>query len=440
MHLSIVVNMIAGVLQFAVACYALWLARRFGAACAGWLLFCAFASLAMLHIVLSCESFSAALNRDDLANIAYAVTSVLMLVAMVHLGTLLKKYSKAEAAARLAQAGEQRIRAELEDRVRKETEKLNRTNEELRQTAKRLEAEIAERERQTDREEKTHKEMLAVSRQAGMSEVATAVLHNVGNVLNSVNISASLVADHVADFKVENISRVASLMREQGAELGNYIMNDPKGRQLPDYLSKLASHLSAEQSLILKEIGFVRTRIGHIKEIVATQQNYGKVMGLTEKIRMDELVEDVLRIQEVELSEKKVQIQRQYEQSLPEVVVDKHKVLQILLNLFSNAKHACIESSQPEKRVKIRVTNGDDKVRVAVSDNGVGIPAANLTAIFNHGFTTRKKEGGHGFGLHGSALAAKDIGGALAVQSEGPGRGATFTLEIPLKRNITPYS
>lgn len=420
------IGLLASLLQLAVAGYVLWLTRRVGASLIGWSLFCAFAALAALIGLLSANPSAAALNQE-LVNGVHALSAILMLTSLARLKVLLQRHQKVEEEARLAQDAEEQERAELEKKARETMEKLNQANDELRQTAARLKAEM-------DREEKTRMEMLEVSRQAGMSEVATSVLHNVGNVLNSVNISASLVADHVTDFKVENLARVANMMRKQGAELGDYLTNDPKGRQLPDYLAKLASHLSNEQSLILKEVGFVRSKIEHIKEIVATQQNYGKVMGLTENIHMDELVDDVLRIQAVELSEQQVQVERYYEPDLPEVVVDKHKVLQILLNLFSNAKHACMESNLAEKQVRVRVTNGDDKVRVMVSDNGVGIPAANLKAIFNHGFTTRKK-GGHGFGLHGSSLAAKDIGGALVVQSEGPGRGATFTLEIPLKRS-----
>jgi signal transduction histidine kinase len=115
-----------------------------------------------------------------------------------------------------------------------------------------------------------------------------------------------------------------------------------------------------------------------------------------------------------------------------EAVREKHKVLQILVNLVQNPKQACYESGQPEKHLILRVTNGEDRVRIAVIDNGVGIPAENLTRIFNHGFTPRK--GGHGFGLHSGALAAKEMGGSLRVAGEGRGKGATFTLELPAGR------
>jgi C4-dicarboxylate-specific signal transduction histidine kinase len=117
-------------------------------------------------------------------------------------------------------------------------------------------------------------------------------------------------------------------------------------------------------------------------------------------------------------------------QSKPRVNVEKHKVLQILVNLISNAKFACEESQNPTKQVTLRVEGVGERVRISVDDNGVGIPPENLTRIFNHGFTTRVT--GHGFGLHSGALAARELGGALTVHSDGRGRGASFTLDLPM--------
>jgi signal transduction histidine kinase len=112
--------------------------------------------------------------------------------------------------------------------------------------------------------------------------------------------------------------------------------------------------------------------------------------------------------------------------------VEKHKVLQILVNLIRNAKYACDESGRKDKQMIVRVSNGDNRVRISVKDNGIGIPQENLTRIFNHGFTTKKD--GHGFGLHSGALSAKELGGSLEVHSEGKNQGAMFTLELPLSQ------
>ena len=128
------------------------------------------------------------------------------------------------------------------------------------------------------------------------------------------------------------------------------------------------------------------------------------------------------------LSRHDVEVIREFE-TVPPLNVEKHKILQILVNLLRNAKHACQDSGRADKRMTVRVANGDGRIRISVMDNGVGIPPENLTRIFNHGFTTRKD--GHGFGLHSGALAAKEMGGSLTVHSDGPGQGAAFTLELP---------
>jgi C4-dicarboxylate-specific signal transduction histidine kinase len=424
MNFENVMTMIAGALQFGVACYALRLNRLFGAPRVGWSLFAAFAAMALLRLLLSLDLFQGIIEGGR-GEIVYVATSILLLTGMVHLEALLKERRRVEEA-------EQKAQTRLESQVKQQTAELLLANEELQEKAASLKAEIARRELAQAEKEKTHEELMKVSRAAGMSEVATGVLHNVGNVLNSINISASIVAEHLNEFNIANIARTADLMRSHADDIGDFMTNDPKGRQLPDYLAQLSSHLSTEQSLLLKEISFVKMKIEHVKEIVAAQQNYGKVVGLEEPVKIDDLIQDVFRIHATELAQHEVQVRHEFPPGLPKVLLDKHKVLQILLNLLSNAKHAVVDSGRKDKQVSVQVTNGDNRLRIAMTDNGVGITPANLRRIFNHGFTTRKS-GGHGFGLHSGALAAKEMGGSLHAQSEGPGEGATFTLEIPFK-------
>jgi signal transduction histidine kinase len=110
--------------------------------------------------------------------------------------------------------------------------------------------------------------------------------------------------------------------------------------------------------------------------------------------------------------------------------IDKHKVLQILVNLIRNAKHSFDGVKEDKKQITLGITKTDDRLQIAITDNGIGIPPENLLRIFNHGFTTKKN--GHGFGLHSGALTAKELGGTLTAFSEGTGRGSKFTLEFPI--------
>jgi C4-dicarboxylate-specific signal transduction histidine kinase len=314
-------------------------------------------------------------------------------------------------------------------RDRLETEVHNRTAE-LRERTASLEKEIEERKRMQSEIERVHRELLQASRLAGMAEVATGVLHNVGNVLNSVNVSTTLVTERIKKSKITSVGRIASLLKEHGADLGKFMTSDPKGQRLPSYLSDLSEQLAREQGEALEELSALHKNLDHIKDIVAMQQSYARVAGVTTREDAVSLFEDALRMDEAALRRHGVKLVREFEKSLPQITVDRHKVVQILVNLIRNAKHACNEAHREDKELTLCVSNGAGRIKFSVSDNGVGIPPENLTRIFSHGFTTRRD--GHGFGLHSGALAAKEMGGELRVHSDGANKGATFSLELPL--------
>jgi PAS domain S-box-containing protein len=287
---------------------------------------------------------------------------------------------------------------------------------------------ITER-RRADREmEQLNRQLLDSSRQAGMAEVATSVLHNVGNVLNSVNVSCSFLSDLIKKSKVEYLARVVEMLTRHASDLGTYLTVDPKGRQLPAYLGQLSEHLAGQQGSALQELDRLQENIDHIKEIVVMQQGYAKVSGIVETLSITSLLEDALRLNLGSLERHGVEVLRHFENVAP-IEMEKHRILQILVNLIRNAGNACDESPRADKQIMLRVSTKGDRVRVAVTDNGIGIPAENLNRIFGHGFTTKKD--GHGFGLHSAALSAKEMGGSLEVHSNGPNQGATFTLELP---------
>ncbi|WP_020588502.1 sensor histidine kinase [Desulfobacter curvatus] len=272
--------------------------------------------------------------------------------------------------------------------------------------------------------------LVEVSRAAGMAEVATGVLHNVGNVLNSVNVSATLILDTLRGSRAGNLLKIAKMMDLSPEDLAQFMARDPKGQQIPKYLTSLGNALADEHGRLFSEPEALAGRIEHIKEIVAMQQNYGRVSGISETIAAEKLMEDALMLNQGALVRHQINVEKVYE-DMPAVVVDKHKVLQILLNFINNAKYACTDSGKEEKIITLGIYKGQNNtVCMSVTDNGIGIKPENLTRIFQHGFTTRKT--GHGFGLHSGALAAKQLGGSLTAESAGPGCGAVFTLMLPL--------
>lgn len=303
----------------------------------------------------------------------------------------------------------------------------------LRQMNLKLSNEIAERQRAETELEQMHQAMLEVSRQAGMAEVATGVLHNVGNVLNSVNVSCTLALDRLREVKCANLAKLATVLAAPPGDPADFLAHDPKGSQIPAYLASLAQQLEENQTLALREIESLRAHIDHIKDIVAMQQNFARAAGVVERVQAEDLVEDALKLNANLLARHAVRVSRDYAPT-PALEIDKHKALQILVNLIRNAQEALDPCDPTARRLVCRTSlNGDQRVLIRICDNGVGIAPELLTRIFGHGFTTRKH--GHGFGLHSGALAARELGGSLHAHSDGLQQGATFTLELPLTPN-----
>lgn len=305
---------------------------------------------------------------------------------------------------------------------------INKMNNQLQTANERLEQRVEERTRELLEAER---ELIDAARMAGMAEIATNVLHNVGNVLNSVNVSAELITRKLSTSKTLGLGKAVKMINEHAEDLGQFMTHDEKGKLLPLYFNQLVDSIAAEQSSIVDELAQLTKSIDHIKDIVATQQAYAGAARLVEPLNVVDLFEDALRMNSGALSRHHVTVIKDY-QATPTIIGDKHRLLLILINLISNAKYAMSRVSDHERRMTLGVRIIDNAtLRFSVEDQGEGIAAENMTRIFNHGFTTRKE--GHGFGLHSCALAAVEMNGHLRVHSDGPGQGAVFTLEIPLE-------
>jgi len=276
---------------------------------------------------------------------------------------------------------------------------------------------------------RTSQRLIEASHQAGKAEVATNVLHNVGNVLNSVNVSTTLINDIVVRSEVPNLKKVAGIIEDHMEDLGTFLTQDKRGKVIPGYLIKVTQVLSQEQDAILAKIASLTKDVDHIKEIIKTQQAFARNSGVEVQTTLENVLEDALRINQDGLDRRRVQVKRQYA-PLDDVWLNKQKVVEILVNLIANAKDALENNPEDDRILSLRFDVHDEEyVRIEVIDNGVGISSEHLIQIFRHGFTTKKH--GHGFGLHSGALAAKEMGGSLTVVSEGIGQGACFMLDIP---------
>ena len=276
--------------------------------------------------------------------------------------------------------------------------------------------------------EVTHKQLLDASRQAGMAEIATNVIHNVGNVLNSINVSISQTTEIAQALKIENLKKIADMLQEN-AHNPKFLTEDEKGKRIPEYLSLVSEELSTNRSTINAELESTQGHLQHVKTIVSMQQEYATGSQVIEEVDLAEVLDDAIKMSSGSLERHRISLVREFVPGI-QIMLDKHRVMQILVNLIRNAKHAVQDMDIDSRMIKV-VVNQPDKETVAIDiiDNGIGISAENMVNLFNYGFST--KSNGHGFGLHSGANSANELGGSLTVHSDGLGKGATFTLTLP---------
>jgi PAS domain S-box-containing protein len=281
-----------------------------------------------------------------------------------------------------------------------------------------------------------HRSLMEASRKAGMAEIATGVLHNVGNTLNSVNVSATLVAERLHNSRLVGLIRAAELLQANAAHLHTFLTEDEKGQVLPEYLLTVSRQLAKEHERMLTEVKALTKNVEHIKSVVSMQQEHARFAGTVEQVTVCELIDDALRLHATSFERLGIQVRRDYS-PVPPVLADRHKLLQILVNLLSNARHALLESGRPDKLLTLSISaQPGARLHIAVADNGIGIAPEHLSRVFTQGFTTKRN--GHGFGLHVSALAAEEMKGSLTCRSAGRDQGAIFIIELPLTREHAP--
>jgi signal transduction histidine kinase len=284
-------------------------------------------------------------------------------------------------------------------------------------------------ERMMRKLERSRAELVDTARAAGMSEIATGILHNVGNALNSVGVSTELIEAKLRSSRQQKLDKLAELVRSQGDKFGEFVAHDPRGRHVAPFLLEVANGLREEHAQLADEVRTLASGVEHIRALVAAQQDFARASELRESVELDALVDMAWGIVERATSGKLPELVRELE-PLGRVPVQRHKLVQVLVNLLKNACESIAAAGRQPGRVTVVLRARSGQIELEVRDDGLGISAEHLPQLFRHGFTT--KSDGHGFGLHSCANAATEMGGAIRVHSDGPGRGASFVLALPL--------
>jgi len=266
------------------------------------------------------------------------------------------------------------------------------------------------------------------ARQAGMAEVATGVMHNLGNILNSVNVAANLVRESARELDVRPLVRAVDLLDEHADDLAHFVAHDEQGRHLPEYLRHVSEHYDVRQDRVLQHIDEMEHHIGQIKELVTVQQSLAGRGHVDQVVSLQQIVDEAIT-SVIQNRSDEVRVERDFDQ-LPEVRLDQYKLSQIVVHLLSNAADSMVLAERIDEPIRVRLQRtGDDTIRITLEDQGVGIAKERLVEIFAAGSTTKKD--GLGYGLHNSANLATEMGAQLQATSDGPGKGAAFALEFP---------
>ncbi len=273
-------------------------------------------------------------------------------------------------------------------------------------------------------------QLVDVSRQAGRADVATAVLHSVGNLLNSINVSAALVVDRLARSKLHGLPKIMELITQHRGRLDEFLEQDPRGQKLPEYCSQLVETVERDSRAARAELASLTEKIDLIKAVVEVQQENGRPTGVLETVEVADLVDDAVEAHAAACKRDAIEVERRIA-DLPPPTLDRHKVLQILSVLLANARDAVLSNDPGRRRIAVDVRRGQaGALEIAVEDNGCGIEPENLERMFSLGYTT--KLGRHGTRLHLSACAAREMHATLVARSRGVGLGAEFVLALPL--------
>ncbi|MGK0218613.1 MAG: signal transduction histidine kinase [Planctomycetota bacterium] len=278
-----------------------------------------------------------------------------------------------------------------------------------------------------DRLDEAKRALMDSARRAGMSEIATGILHNVGNVLNSVNISTSLAAQQVDEMSLADLEQLTNLLSSHADDLAGFVSDDPRGKHLLPFLTALSTQLSDERTGLRQELSNLEKGVDHICDLIKSQQAYAIRSNLLETLNIEQVLEEAVRITNKASCIKDGVDIRVDVTDMPVVAADHHRVLEILVNLLQNGKQALIGSKTNAPAIVLSAALEGERVLITVSDNGPGIPAEIASQIFGLGFTT--KPTGMGYGLHTAANAATEMDGKLTVSDGHP--GAVFTLDIP---------
>ncbi len=282
----------------------------------------------------------------------------------------------------------------------------------------------------TETLEKTHKELVEKAHKAGMADIATDIVHNVGNVLNSVKTSVQVIDDVLKHSMVFSYQKANEMLRENQDNLERFLIEDERGKLLIQYFIKLEEGLFAEHQDLKTTTDRLKNMVDAIADIVSAQYSYANVDWLVEEVNLEKTVEEALSVIQQQLDSYHVKVVTQFVE-IESIPIQRIKLLHSLINIFKNACEAMYETEKNQRILNISINYSQENekaVVITIRDNGIGIAPENLERIFSYGFTSKK--GRYGLGLHSCANYMTEMGGKIWAENNPDGMGVSFFLKF----------
>ncbi len=289
-----------------------------------------------------------------------------------------------------------------------------------------------EADRHTDALRGAHQRLAEEVRKAGIAEMTTGVLHNIGNILTTVSTSTNELRTILTRSKMEQFAMVNKMLDDERGHIPRFFQEDPKGKLIPEFLTKVARQFERESQAVYLETEKLLDKVALMAQAVSMEQSYVSSFDRKEQVDLTELMDNALSMLESSLKKRNIQVMRSYD-TTPLCNLETVKLVHVITNLINNAADALNQKGPNAEgrwiKVVVRPRNGEYN-EIQIIDNGCGISRANMARLFEFGFTT--KSTGHGFGLHSCRVTMKEMGGDITIESEGEGKGSTMTLTVPI--------
>jgi PAS domain S-box-containing protein len=264
--------------------------------------------------------------------------------------------------------------------------------------------------------------------EAGMSQMAAIGLHNIGNAVTPLNVLMEKIKSGELASITRYLQKCHEDLKSHTADLAQYLSDGHRGRQVFEYMGELIASLGDHDKKQFDMLEKMESALSYISQILTLQQFYASgSQEIKEKVDINDLFEDAIQLQTGTLEKREISIKRNYTQSLPKLLIDKNRLMQVIVNLIKNSCEAIeLQHTGPrQKAIEITTFTQNGRLGFDIADNGIGIDPGDIDTIFDLG---QSKKGSSGFGLYYCKMFIENSNGELIFSSRGIGKGASVKI------------